>query len=518
MSMQLTQFLRKARREHPERVAAVCGDRRTSFAELARRVEGLAGALVAAGAQAGDRIALFGLNSDRYLETLLACWWAGLVAAPVNCRWAVEEIVASFQDCEPRILFIDDPFLPMLPALRERTPSLATIVYMGDAALPEGALRYEAILAAAEPLPDSQHGGEDPAVLFYTGGTTGRAKGVLLSHGGLYVTALASSAGRTPGATNLNGVPMFHVAGLIVLLHAMVGHSTQVMLAAFDPGKFLELVERERVAETGLVPTMIKRLVDHPAIGERDLSSWNRLYYGGSPIDEALLEQTVAKLPLVSLMQFYGMTETSAISAALPNWCHQAEGRAEGCHRAAGFPVPSMEMRIAGPHGEELPADQVGEVWLRGPGVMLRYWNRPEETAQAVQDGWMRTGDAGYLDSRGLLYIADRLKDMIVTGGENVYSAEVENAVLSLPGIAQCAVIGVPDAEWGERVHAVLVLQPGAEIDAKKVIDHCRSLIAGYKCPRSVEFRSEIPISGAGKLMKFKLREPYWQTQMRGVA
>jgi acyl-CoA synthetase (AMP-forming)/AMP-acid ligase II len=518
--MQLTQALHKARREQPDRIAVVCGHRRTTYSALAHRVARLAGALHSLGVKPGDRVGILGSDSERYREFYYAIWWVGAVSTPVNCRWSSAEIAFSLEDCGMQLLVVDDPFTTMLPALHEQVPALKTIIYAGHGTAPDGALRYDALLADAEPLDDVNRGGADPAALFYTGGTTGRAKGVLLSHGGLYTATLGSLvvSDRSPGAVCLHALPLFHVGGLIVMLQAMTGQSTQVMLPAFDPAIFLELIERERVSEAALVPTMIKRVVDHPALIQRDLSSWKRLYYGASPIDATLLEQLIERLPNLALTQYYGMTETSAIVAALPDWCHQSEGRARGCHRAAGFPTPSAEMRVVGPHGEELASGEIGEVCLRGPGVMLGYWNQPELTAQAVQDGWMRTGDGDYLDADGLLHIVDRLKDMIVSGGENVYSVEVENAILSLTGVAQCAVIGVPDPDWGERVHAVLVLQPGAEVDAKAVIDHSKSLIAGFKCPRSVEFRSEMPISGAGKLMKYKLREPYWSTQSRSVA
>lgn len=518
--MHLTQALHKARREHPDRTAVVCAQRRTSYARLADRVERLAGALQGLGVQAGDRVALLGPNTDRCLEVCYATWWAGAVLAPVNCRWSVEEIAFSLTDSGTRVLVVDDPFTPMVAALRAQVPALETLIHVGDAPAPEGSLSGEALIADGKPAADAQRQGDDAAVLFYTGGTTGRSKGVLLSHGGLYATTLASiSIGeRAPGVVCLHALPMFHVGGLAVMLQAMAAQDTQVMLPAFEPAAFVELIERERVVEAALVPTMIRRLIDHPAFAGRALDSLERLYYGASPIDGTLLEQTIARLPHVSLTQFYGMTETSGIAVALPAWCHGEESRAKGRHLAAGLPTACMEVRIARPDGSECTRGEVGEIWLRGPGVMLRYWNLPEATAQALQDGWMRTGDGGRVDADGLLYIVDRLKDMIVTGGENVYSTEVENAVLSLPGVAQCAVLGVPDDAWGERVHAVLVLQPGASVDAAAVMAHCKRLIAGYKCPRSVEFRTELPVSGAGKLLKYKLREAHWEGRARRVA
>lgn len=519
--MPLTLALHKARREHPERLAAVCGDRRLSYAALAADVARLAGGLRAIGVRRGDRVALLAPNTDRFLVLAYATWTLGAILAPLNCRWSVDELAYALADSGAGTLLLDDAFAALLPALRERSGAAFTIVALGEGGA-SGDWRYAQLLAHGETAEDVYAGGDAPAVLFYTGGTTGRAKGVLLSHAGLFSTTLASIAigERAPGAVCLHALPMFHVGGMAVMLQAMVGQCTQLMLPVFDPATFLATIERERVTEAALVPTMIRRVVDHPALRTTDLSSLQRLYYGASPIDGTLLEQTIASLPGVGLTQFYGMTETAGIAVALPAWCHSAESRALGRHLAAGLPTPSMEVRVVDPAGEDLPAGEVGEVWLRGPGVMLGYWNLPDQTAQVLQQGWMRTGDGGRLDAEGLLHIVDRLKDMIVTGGENVYSTEVENAILSLPGVAQCAVLGVPDADWGERVHAVLVLQPGADadIDEARVIAHCKALIAGYKCPRGVEFRSELPVSGAGKLLKYQLREAYWQGQSRRVA
>ncbi len=518
--MQLTFSLHKSRREYPDRIATVCGDRRTTYGELARHIERLAGSLQALGVKPGDRIGILAPDSDRYLEFYYAVWWVGAVPTPVNYRLSVNEIAFSLEDCGAQVLVIDEPFVGMLPALRERVATLATIIYLGFGATPNAAHSYDALVSNGRPLTDVGRGGADAAALFYTGGTTGRAKGVLLSHGGLHAVTLGALivSDRLPDSVCLHGTPLFHVAGFIMMLQAMMTQSTLVILPAFEPAKFLELIERERVDKAALVPTMIKRVIDHPALTQHDLSSWKQLHYGASPIDATLLEQLTERLPAVALTQYYGMTETSSIAVALPDWCHRSEGRARGCHRGAGFATPCAEMRVVGPNGQDLPHGQIGEVWLRGPGVMLQYWNQPELTAQALNDGWMRTGDAGYIAPDGLLFVVDRLKDMIISGGENIYSVEVENAILSLEGVAQCAVIGVPDPAWGERVHAVLVLRPDAEIDAQTVVDHCKQLIAGYKCPRSVEFRSELPISGAGKLLKYKLREPYWVTQARGVA
>jgi len=518
--MYLTQWLHKAHRENPQRIATVCGTRRQTYAQLHARVGQLAGALQGLGAAPGERIAVLSGNTDRCLEAFHGVWWMGGILHPINSRLSAEEIVFVLQDSDTRLLLVDDPFVPLLAAVCERMVQPLTMIYIGDGVTPPGLLDYHTLIRDVAAIDDVWRGGEQPAALFYTGGTTGRAKGVVLSHAGLYASTLASIcvAARAPAAVCLHALPMFHVGGLAVVLQAVVGACTQVMLPAFDPAAFLELIEREHVEEAALVPTMIRRVIDCPAFGARDLSSLRRLFYGASPIDATLLEQTVERLPNVALMQFYGMTETSGIAVGLPHWCHAAEGRAQDFHLAAGLPTPCTEVRIVDHDGVELATGAIGEIHVRGPGVMLGYWNLPEQTAQALHQGWMHTGDAGYLGENGLLYVVDRLKDMIVSGGENVYSAEVESAILSLDGIEQCAVVGVPDQDWGERVHAVLVLRPGAEVDAARIIAHCKSLIAGYKCPRSVEFRDELPMSGAGKLLKYKLREVHWQGRSRRVA
>ncbi|KQP45491.1 class I adenylate-forming enzyme family protein [Pseudorhodoferax sp. Leaf274] len=517
--MQLTQSLHKARREHPDRTATICGARRQTYAELFARVQRLAGALRRLGVQPGDRLGVLCGNTDRCLEAFYAAWWAGAILHPINLRLSPEELGFVLEDSDTRVLLADDAALPLMAAARARIPQPLTAVYLGEERAPAGFLDGHALPQAASALPDARAGGEQPAVLFYTGGTTGRAKGVVLTHAGLYASTLASVcvAGRAPGVVCLHALPMFHVGGMAVVLQAMACADTQLMLPVFHPDAFLDLIAHERVVEAALVPTMLRRVLDAPAFGASDLSSLQRLFYGASPIDGTLLAQTVERMPGVELTQFYGMTETSGIAVALPHRCHTAQGRAQGFHLAAGLATPCCEVRIVDADGDELPTGRIGEIELRGPGVMQGYWRQPELTAQALHDGWMRTGDAGRLDAHGLLYIVDRLKDMIVTGGENVYSVEVEAAVLSLPGVAQCAVFGVPDAQWGERVHAVLVLQAGAQVDEAAVIAHCRPRIAGYKCPRSVEFRSEMPVSGAGKLLKYRLRAPYWEGQARRV-
>jgi acyl-CoA synthetase (AMP-forming)/AMP-acid ligase II len=353
----------------------------------------------------------------------------------------------------------------------------------------------------------------------YTGGTTGLSKGVMLSHANLYINALSAVAAvaRPAGAVGLVVAPFFHVAGCGLALQMMQRLVTQVVVPMFDEAAVLQAIQAERVTETFLVPTMIRRLIEHPRFAEFDLSSLGMLLYGAAPMDVALLDQAMRALPRAEFCQAYGMTELApTISVLLPADHRPGPDQARRL-RSAGRPVPIAEVRIVDGQGRELPPGAVGEISARGPMVMRGYWNKPLETAAALRDGWMHTGDGGYMDADGYLYVVDRLKDMIVTGGENVYSAEVENALAQLPQVSMCAVIGVPDDKWGERVHAVVVLRAGAELDEAAVLSHCRDLIAGYKCPRSVEFRTELPLSPAGKLQKFLLREPFWAGRERRV-
>jgi len=294
----------------------------------------------------------------------------------------------------------------------------------------------------------------------------------------------------------------------------------QVILPGFDELPVLQAIADERGSEIFLVPTMLKRLVEHPQFGSFDTSCMQLVLYGASPIDETLLARARQVLPAAGFCQLYGMTELSPVVTALPAWCH-APGQPADLQRqrlrSVGRAVPIAEMRIVDADDQPVPPGTVGEIVVRGPLVMQGYWGQPEQTAQALRGGWMHTGDGGRMDADGFFYVVDRLKDMIVSGGENVYSAEVENAITQLPQVGMAAVIGVPDDRWGERVHAVVVLRPGAVLTTAELQAHCRTLIAGYKCPRSVEFREALPLSAAGKVLKVDLRAPFWAGKSRNV-
>ena len=519
--MYLTQSLHRAVQQHPQRIAVRCGARQHSFQAFGDRVARLAGALQQLGMQDGDRVAMLALNSDRYLEYQMAVPWGGGVMNPCNIRWSAAEILYALDDSGSTILLVDDTFRPMVEQFRGDARTLREVIYCGDGPVPDGMHGYEALIAATAPVPDAVRRGDDLAGIFYTGGTTGFPKGVMLSHTNMVSSSLALHAEglATPGGTYLHAAPMFHLADMAMsLMHCIEGNSHS-FIPAFNPEAVLDTIARDRVSCVLLVPTMIQMLVDHPAMRQpRDLGCLKTIIYGASPIAEAVLERAMAALPGVGFVQAYGMTELSPLATVNPAWTHTAEGRQAGKLRAAGRAGYCIELRIVDTDGNEVPRGTVGEVVVRGPNVMQGYWNQPELTAAAVRDGWMHTGDGAWMDDDGFIFIADRLKDMIITGGENVYSGEVENAVAQHPAVAACAVIGIPSDQWGESVHAVVVCKAGQTVAAADLIAHCKTLIAGYKCPRSVDLVDALPISGAGKVLKTKLREPFWRGRARNVA
>ncbi|GAA0604010.1 long-chain fatty acid--CoA ligase [Sporichthya brevicatena] len=514
--MNITQHLQRNARHSPDCESTICGDRVRNWAETRERVARLAGALRSLGIGSGDRVAILSLNSDRYVEYLFAVPWADAVITPVNIRWSPAEIAYSLVDSGTGTLFVDDAFAPMVPALREQVPGLRTVVHCGDGPTPEGALDYERLIVEHGPVEDARRAGDQLAGIFYTGGTTGHPKGVMLSHANLVISAMAAAAAGeflTPGGRTLHAAPMFHLADLFTVLIRNILGGTHVTVPFFEPAAVAQTVEKHQVTDVLLVPTMIQMLLDAPGAAEADLSSLQRLIYGASPISDSLLSRAQAALPGVRFTQAYGMTELAPLATYL---C--AEDHADPVlRRSAGRAGPNVEVRVVDAEDQEVAPGVVGEVVVRGGNVMLGYWNRPAETSDALRGGWMHTGDGGYLNDRGFVFLVDRLKDMIVSGGENVYSAEVENALATHPAVAQCAVIGVPDPELGERVHAVVVLVPGATATQEELRAHCKALIAGYKAPRTSEFVDAMPLSGAGKILKRELRAKHWPEAGRAI-
>lgn len=519
--MYLTQSLHRAAQQHPERIAVRFNGRQRTFREFIDRVARLASALQTLGMKSGDRVAMLSLNSDIYLEYQMGVPWGGGVLNPCNIRWSSAEILYSLEDSGSTILLVDETFKSMVELFRRDSTTLREVVYCGAGDAPADMHSYESLLATNEPVSDALRGGDDLAGIFYTGGTTGFPKGVMLSHANLGSAGLALRAEGVakPNGTFLHSAPMFHLADMGLALPHWCEGNTHSIIPAFNAEQVLDTIERDRVTSLLMVPTMLQMLLDHPLMGpHRDLSSLQTVFYGASAVPESLLLRAIAAIPHVDVFQGFGMTELAPIATMLPAWYHTDEGRKSGKLRTSGRATFCTEVRIVDTQDQEVPRGTVGEIIVRGPNVMQGYWNQPELTAEALRGGWMHTGDGGTMDQDGFIAVVDRLKDMIKTGGENVYSAEVENALAKHPAVVACAVIGIPSESWGEAVHAVVVRRPGQEVSAAELMTHCKSLIAGYKSPRSVDFTDALPLSGAGKVLKTKLREPFWLGRERGVA
>ena len=516
---QVTQMLRRAVQLNGHGLATDCAGRQRIWTDIRDRCARLAGALTGLGFQKGDRIAILALNSDRYLEYYFACAWGGFLFVPINTRLAPPEIAFWLTDSGATGLFIDEAFLPALPAFRDKA-ALAHIIFCGDAATPDGMLSYEALVAAGPAIDDVGARGDTVAGLFYTGGTTGRSKGVMLTHGNLLANAVngLTMLSFNPQSVILHAAPMFHIADATVTLFGTIAGATHVFMARFDPATYLAMVPRHKITGGLCVPTMINMLVNHPDIATTDLSSFREMVFGASPMPEAVLRRALEAFPNTRFTQAYGQTEAAPVMTLMPPEMLVLDGPKAGRLRAAGIATPACDVQILDPDDREVPRGTVGEICGRGPNIMLGYWKQPELSAHTLRNGWLHTGDGGWMDEDGLVYVVDRVKDMIISGGENVYSAEVEEALYAHPSVAECAVIGVPDEKWGERVHAIVRLKSGMAATEQALIEHCRSLIAGFKCPRSLALREEpLPLSGAGKILKSDLRAPFWVGVKRQV-
>ncbi|MEJ2868925.1 AMP-binding protein [Actinomycetospora sp. OC33-EN08] len=489
--------LARARATAPGATAVVCDGVELTYAELGARVRRLVGALAGLGLRRGDRVAVLGANGHRYLELYLAVPAAGLVIVPLNTRHSDPERCYAVADSGARVLVTDRDVAGLDAEVR--------VVDLTS--------EYDRLLAEADEvdLPDgpdapAEH---DLAGIFYTGGTTGAAKGVMLTHGNLVANAFHFMAcwPFSEDTRFMVVAPMFHAAGTIGTLATIWAAGTQVIVPAFTPAGVLDVVERERVTATLVVPTMMDALAVEQRERPRDVSSLRRLSHGSSPAARELLRRTHATFPDASMLHIYGLTETSPIVTLHPDEQLRLDSpRAMSC----GRPAVGVEVRVEDPvERAPLPAGQVGEVAIRGANVTPGYWHKPEETAKVLDGGWFRSGDLGYLDEAGYLFLVDRAKDMIVSGGENVYSAEVENALYSHPAVVEAAVFGIPDERFGEAVHATVQIRTAVTGD--ELVEHCRLTIAGYKVPRSVRLTDDpLPKSGAGKILKRSLRDAYW--------
>eukprot|EP00004_Rigifila_ramosa_P019886 TRINITY_DN5119_c0_g1_i1.p1 TRINITY_DN5119_c0_g1~~TRINITY_DN5119_c0_g1_i1.p1 ORF type:complete len:461 (-),score=108.78 TRINITY_DN5119_c0_g1_i1:28-1410(-) len=446
-----------------------------------------------------------------------ACPWASTLMVPLNIRLAVPEMVYCLKDCECEAILVDDAFAPVCSALRSACPDLRLFIFMGNGVTPEGCVNYETIISENEPAEDKCGVADDAYGLFYTGGTTGFSKGVVLSHTNILANAMGfnSYVQYSNKSVYLHAAPCFHLADGTSTFAATMNGATHVFVPKFDVVGVLSAIQTHKVTHVVLVPTMIGALFGGSVnLNDYDTTSLTHLLYGASAMPEVLLEKAIKQFGPI-LIQGYGMTELSPIVSVLTKEEHILGSEQV---KSVGRPIFSVLVKIVDDNGKEVPVGTVGEVWVSGATVMKGYWNQPELNKKVLEGGWMHTGDGGCFDTLGFLYIKDRLKDMIKTGGENVYSAEVEQAVLKHPAVQECAVIGVPDEQLVERVCAIVVLKNGATATEAEIIKHCHTLIGGFKCPRQVVIRSEsLPLSGAGKILKAKLREPFWANQSRSI-
>lgn len=519
-----------AARTFPENPAIVAGDRAYTYAQFAARVAKLKHALADLGVRHGDRVAILMLNDFRYLEIQFGMTALGAIFVPLNTRLSVDELAFVLNDAEAEVLFIHKEFLPVLPELRQKAKGIRRVILAEDREAADAftagddLLSYEELLEAQPdvPLTVDNVQEDDIAGLYYTGGTTGRSKGVMLAHKNLVINAFQSLIFyrfAEVGDTYLHAAPMFHLAdGGTTFSFTLVG-GTHAFVRTFIPQDVLSVIQDQKVTACLLVPTMINVLLNTPEFDRFDLSHLRKVIYGASPMSVDLLKKAMEKLPGVQFMQAYGMTEASPVLTMLTGDDHRLDGTERQIKRLAscGRPVPCVELKVVDAAGDEVPAGVVGEFLARGPNIMKGYWKLPDETEKALHGGWYHTGDMGYRDEDNYFYVVDRAKDMIISGGENVYSVEVEQVLYQLPAILECAVIGVPDEKWGEAVKAIVVLKPGTNVTEDEIISFARTKLANYKVPKSVEFVNELPKSGAGKILKRELRERYWQGKERRV-
>jgi fatty-acyl-CoA synthase len=493
--------------------------RHTSFVELNANTNRVANGLKALGVRPRERIAYLGKNSDIYFELLLGAMKANVVMAPVNWRLAGPEIAFIVEDCRAPALFVGPEFITQVRNIRAQLPSVRTIITTeGGAPEWQDYAAWRGARSADDPGVDIA--AQDIAIQLYTSGTTGKPKGAMLSHANFLSLVRAGGSERpdwntwTEDDVSLVAMPVFHIGGsgwgVLGVYHGAKG----VIAREFDPTRVLDFFEQSAITKLFMVPAAMQFVVRQPRARQVDFSRLRYMLYGASPIPAALLKECIEVFKC-GFVQMYGMTETTGTIVALA-----PEDHIEGLDRmrSAGKALPGVELAILDADGNTLPPGEVGEIATRSGSNMAGYWNLPEATAKTLgRDGWLRTGDAGYIDKDGYLYIHDRIKDMIISGGENIYPAEVESAICDHPDVAEVAVVGVPDDKWGEAVKAIVVMKSGKSATPTEIINFTRERIAGFKTPKTVDFIEALPRNASGKILRRHLRDPYWAGKDRQV-
>lgn len=520
--MNVGKLLTKSAQTYPDKLAIAHGPKRLNYAQFNARSNRMANALYKLGLKQGDNVALLQYNYPEMLESMFACFKAGCGAVPINWRLHPKEFAFIMDHSEAKAAVLSPEFNEAILEVRDRIPNVRSLITLGNA---EGELLdYEAVLSReSNDFEDTVVHPDDLAWLFYTSGTTGLPKGAMLTHRNLLAMTMNFYADICPGFgpddVILHAAPLSHGSGCYALPNVGKGAANIILESkSFDPELIFKTIQEYRVTNMFAAPTMIKLMVDSPAVDQYDHSSLKSLNYGGAPMLVEDLKQAMSKLG-PCLVQLFGQAESPMTITYLPHQDHVQAGSPEQMKRlsSAGMPRTDVEVKIFDPDENELPPGETGEIVTRSDLVMKGYWRNPEATADTIKNGWLHTGDMGYLDDGGYLFIMDRSKDMIISGGENIYPREIEEVLIKHPAVREVAVIGVPDTKWGEAIKAVVSLNAGESASEEALIHFCRDHIASYKKPKTVDFVKELPKNNYGKILKRELREKYWQGRDRKV-
>jgi long-chain acyl-CoA synthetase len=515
----IAELIRNHGARQPDKLAIIAGDRRITYAELDARSSQVANAMAAEGVGVQDHVAFLDKNSPEHLEVVFGAAKLNAISVAVNWRLAPPEVAYIVNDADAKVLVVGEEFAPVLDAIADQLETVTKVVVIGSHPRFES---YDAWVDRQSVTdPGAQSTADDVSLQLYSSGTTGRPKGVMLTNGNLFTALPNAQEGWRfhPDAVSLVAMPLFHIGGGGWALASMYQGGTVVLHREVDPAAIVRDIPEHRITHAFIVPAVIQFMQLVPGASDGDYSSLELVLYGASPISEQVLVGAMGTFGEV-FMQAYGLTETTGQVVSMAPGDHDPGGARAHLLRAAGTADTGVELRIVDPATlEDVPTGVVGEILVRSALNMKGYWKLPEETAKTLlPDGWLRTGDAGYLDEEGYLFIHDRVKDMIVSGGENVYPAEIENVLMAHPAVADAAVIGVPHERWGETPKALVVRVPGVEVTEQELIDHCRTQLAKYKCPTSVDWIDSLPRNPSGKILKKDLRAPYWEGRERYVS
>ncbi len=518
--MNTTDFLDIAQVICPDRLSLVYGENRCTYAQTAARVKQLGCALVQLGIRRGDRLAILQVNCPQYIEIYFAAASVGAILVPLNFRAKADEIGYMIHHAEAKILFVGERYLDIAENLRTQLPTLQQCISLEgnsrNMTAYDDLIRFSPVNHVHSEIKD-----EDITILMYTSGTTGRPKGVPLRHSAFVSYVLDNVDPPNPEVEerNLLTVPLYHIAGIQAMLASIYGGRTLLLMSQFEVKEWLETVQREQATRAMLVPTMLKRVIDDPNFRHYDLSSLQVITYGAAPMPFEVIRKAIQVMPGVRFINAFGQTETTSTITTLGPEDHRVEGTPQEQEKklkrlasSIGKPLSDVELKIMDEQGKTLPPGQVGEILTRGPRIMTGYWQDESRTAQVLtSDGWLRTGDMGWMDEDGYLYLAGRADDLIIRGGENISPEEVENVLNAHPQVEESAVIGIQDAEWGQQPRAVVVLKKGEVVSAEEIIEYCQSRLAGFKRPRSVVFVDALPRNPMGKVLRKNIRQEYGQ-------